>query len=131
MIIHRLIADLPLGNFQPVTESFSKGSTDANGLGAAKNLELFVSNAIGIITILAGLSFVLYFVLGALNWTTAGGEQAKVTKARDQMVQSVIGMVVVVISYALIGVVGTFLGFDFLNPGCGFLKLVPGLNPSC
>lgn len=126
MIRQLLAADQPIGGFTPPTDSFSTHSTDVGGVGAANNLELFVSNAISFLTILAGIFFIFYFVMGALSWTTAGGEEAKVTKARDQMTQAVIGMVVVVISYSLIGVVGTFLGFDFLHPGCQFLKLIPG-----
>ncbi len=110
--------------FQPPSSAFSNGSgSDASGAAAAGNLEKFVSNAIGALTLIAGLFFIFYFVMGALNWVTAGGEKGKVDKARDQMVQGVMGMVVIVIAYALIGVIGTFLGLDILNPGKALLNL--------
>jgi hypothetical protein len=110
--------------FQPPSSAFSNGSgTDASGAAAAGNLEKFISNAIGALTLIGGLFFIFYFVMGALNWITSGGEKGKIDKARDQMVQAVMGMVVIVISYALIGVIGTFLGLDLLNPAQALLKL--------
>lgn len=125
MTLHKLIADVPIGSFKAPTDSFSLGSADANGVTATNNLEHFVSNMIGLLTILGGLIFVFYFVMGGVNWITAGGEQAKVTKARDQMVEAVIGMVVIVISYGLMGVVGGIVGFDFLHPAKAILGLKP------
>jgi hypothetical protein len=112
-----------LGNITPPTNSFSAGSETGSGAGA--NLEHFISNTIGVLTILGGLFFIFYFVTGGLNWVTAGGEQGKVTKARDQMVQAVIGMVVIVISYGLVGVVGSFLGLDLLHPATTFFNIRP------
>jgi hypothetical protein len=105
----------------PVTPFYSEGSARSEVL-AATNLELFISNALGALTVIAGLMFIFYFVLGALNWVTAAGEKGKVEKAREQMVQGVVGMVVIVISYALIGIVGTFVGLNLLKPGTLLLE---------
>jgi cytochrome bd-type quinol oxidase subunit 2 len=112
------------GGFEPVTDNFNKGSgTDASGVTAASNLETTISSLIGALTLIAGLMFIFYFVMGGLNWITAGGEQGKIQKARDQMVQGVIGMIVVVISYGLIGLVARFVGLDLLHPGTVILNL--------
>jgi hypothetical protein len=119
-----LIADTNLGGFEPPTEAYSANSA-TTGSNAALNLERFISNAIGALTVLGGLFFIFYFVMGGLNWVTAGGEQSKVTKARDQMIQGVVGMVVIVISYGLLGLVGGFVGFNFLNPGQAIIDLRP------
>jgi len=130
MTIHTLLAQAnaggtQIGGFTPPTQSFSAGSNGADGTTATMNFEHFLSNMIGVITIIGGLFFVFYFVMGGLNWITAGGEQGKIVKARDQMIQAVIGMVVIVISYGLIGIIGAFLGFDFLHPGTAILNLKP------
>ncbi len=119
-----LAAGTSIGGFEPPTTAYSQGSANS-GAAAAGNVEHFISNAIGGLTIIGGLFFIFYFVMGGVNWITAGGEQGKVTKARDQMIQGVIGMVVIVISYGLMGVIGGFVGFDFLHPAATFLKLVP------
>ena len=100
-------------------------SANSSGVDATNNLVHFVSNMIGLLTILGGLIFIFYFVMGGVYWITAGGEQGYVTKARDQMVEAVIGMVVIVISYGLMGVVGGIVGFDFLHPAGAILNLKP------
>lgn len=113
------------GGFKPPTDAISdRVVEDATGVAAAANLESFISSIVGAMTIIAGLFFIFYFVMGGLNWVTAGGEAGKVSKARDQMVQAVIGMVVIVISYGLIGVIGRFLGIDLLRPGAAIIDLV-------
>jgi len=80
------------------------------------SIELFISRIIGALTVLGGVFFVVYFVLGAFGWVTAGGDQSKIQKARDQMVQGFLGLVVIVISYGLLGVIGTAIGLNLLTP---------------
>ncbi|MDP2708768.1 MAG: hypothetical protein Q8O93_01790, partial [bacterium] len=46
------------------------------------DLTKIVSNVLAIITIIAGLSFIYFFMVGAINWITAGGEAQKATAAR-------------------------------------------------
>ena len=79
-------------------------------------LEIIVSRLIGAITAVAGLAFLVYFILGGINWITAAGDQAKVDKAKKQLTDAAIGLVVVVVTYFVVGIVGTVLGIDILNP---------------
>jgi len=82
---------------------------------AAQNLTTLINSIFSFLTIVAGLAFILYFVLGALRWITGGGEEAAVEKAKSQMVNAAIGLIVVMASYAIIGVIGMVLGIDILN----------------
>lgn len=109
-----LIAQFGKG-ISPATKAFSEGSYDENL--AAKNLEALISQAIGIVTILGSLFFIVYFVLAAFSWVTAGGDAGKVQKSRDKMVLGIIGLVILVMSYGIIGVIGRVLGLDLLRPG--------------
>jgi hypothetical protein len=71
----------------------------------------------GLIT-LGALLVIIYFLWGAIGWITAGGDSAKVQKARDRMVQSIIGLVLLVGAFTLIGFISrTFFGtqFEILN----------------
>jgi hypothetical protein len=112
---------------QPPSQFYSAGSAEASGVTAVNNLEAFISNLIGVLTLVGGLMFIFYFVMGGLNWITAGGEKGKIDKARNQMVEGVIGMIVIVISYGVIGIVGAFLGLNLLQPGQALLNT---LNPN-
>lgn len=91
-------------------------SDSAFGQKSLTNLELIISRMIGLLTVIASVAFVLYFILGAVNWIVAGGDASKIQKARDQMVQGVIGLVVVILAYSIMGIVGTVLGINILNP---------------
>lgn len=81
-----------------------------------EGLELFISRIIGFLTVLAGIFFIVYFILGALSWITAGGDTSKIQKARDQIVQGVIGLIVIIGAYAVVGIIGSVIGIDILNP---------------
>jgi hypothetical protein len=65
-----------------------------------------------------GLMVVLYFIWGALEWITAGGDQSKIQKGRDRIIQSVIGMILLAGSFIIITLINTIFfqsTFDILN----------------
>ena len=109
----------------PPTDAYSANSLDPNGVSAAANFELLISNVISLLTIVAGIFFLLYFVLGGVNWVNAAGDSGKIQKARDQMIQGVLGMVVIALSYGLAGILSTFLGIHLLNPGDAIIHITP------
>jgi hypothetical protein len=76
-----------------------------------------MSNVLVILTLVAGMAFVLYFLLGGLNWITAGGDKGKIDKAKGMMTNGAIGMIIIALSYAITWIVGKALGIDILNPG--------------
>ena len=113
-----LIADLNLGTLAPPSAEFGTGIATKNDPTATlSTLETTISLAIGTLTVVAGIFFVIFFFLAAFKWQTAGGDAAKVQKARDEMVQGVIGMIIIVASYGIIGLIGTIIGVNFLEPG--------------
>lgn len=88
----------------------------SSGDTALTAAETLISRIIGFLTVLAGIFFIIYFILGALSWVTAGGDQSKIQKARDQIVQGVIGLIVIVGAYAVVGIIGSVVGINILNP---------------
>lgn len=112
---------------QPPTNAFSTGSTNdlTQPVNAFTNLEYIVSNVIAIITALASLLFIYYFIMASISWISSGGDSGKLTTARNQMLNAVLGLVLLVASYAIIGLVGTIFGLDLLNPGQVLMDLVP------
>lgn len=111
------------GSFEPVGAAWSDGSdTRAGVLG---NVELFISSFLGIITVIAGLYFIVNFLLAAMNWVTAGGDSGKIGTARDKMIQSTIGLIVVVGGYAIVGLIGSIVGLDILNPAASLDAIIP------
>ena len=69
------------------------------------------------IILVGGLAFLLYFLLGGLNWITAGGDKGKIETAKKMMTSGATGMIVIAVSYSIVWIVGKALGIDILNPG--------------
>lgn len=89
------------------------------------NLNIVASLTITILTIIAGLAFIIYFMLGAFKWITSGGDQNKTEEAKRQLTQAAIGIIVVVVSYFVIDIVGRILGFNILSPGSTLNTILP------
>lgn len=121
--------DAVINSFQEATEGqqTSGGLTNpaidsalGEGVEAASSGATFLSYFITIwraLITVGSLAVIIMFLWGAIDWITAGGDSGKVGKARDKITQAVIGMVILVGSFIIIGFVGQlfFEGFDLLN----------------
>lgn len=86
--------------------------------------ELIISNALAVLTIVGGITFVVYFLLGGVNWITAGGKQDKIETAKGMMTNGAIGLIIILVSYALVWIIGKVLGLDILNPATVLQKTI-------
>lgn len=104
-------------------QTITLGPSPITGLGKfqtdapASQLTNFISTIINVITITAGLAFLLYFAIGGLKWITSSGEKARAEEAKTELTQAAIGLIVVAVSYFIVGIVGGVVGIDILNPG--------------
>ena len=111
------------GGFDTSNAPFTDGlETEA---GALNNLELFIANVVGVLTVFAAIFFIVYFLIAALTWVTSGGDSGKLQNARDRMLHGVLGLVIVVASYGIIGLIGSIIGFDLLSPAEKLLQVAP------
>lgn len=92
--------------------------------GSISAIEKLISNVLVVLTAVAGIAFSLYFLLGGLNWITAGGDKGKIDKAKGMMTNGAIGLIIIAVSYAITWIVGAVLGIDILEPGA----LIQGLT---
>ncbi len=122
-----LLAQFGDSSFNPGTGYGAEVTSNAAAAGSA---ELIISNVIGAITVIAGLLLIMYFLWGAVDWIVSGGDSGKVASARNKMTQAVIGMILVVLSYGLIGLIGTVVGVNVLNLGEQLQKLTPAGSSS-
>jgi cbb3-type cytochrome oxidase subunit 3 len=65
------------------------------------NLEVVVARLINAALTLSGLFLVCIFLYGGLVWMLALGDETKVQQAKSAMIQGVIGLVIVVMSYSI------------------------------
>ena len=75
----------------------------------------FISNALSVAFAVAIVVVLIMLILGAFEWITSGGEKENVGKARNRIINALIGLAVLAIAYALARVAGQFLGFENLD----------------
>jgi len=100
------------GTLEGIPGAYNPDLAD-QGTGA---LTKVFSNTLGVFTIVAGLMFMLNFILGGLGWLTASGKADQVEKAKMKMTNSAIGLIIVVASYSIAFIIGEILGFKILDP---------------
>lgn len=102
------------GNITGFENAYNPTGSDAKAY--LSTAELIISNVLTILTIVAGIAFTLYFLLGGLNWITSGGDKQKVETAKSMMTNGAIGLIIIVVSYSIVWIVGQVLGIDILKP---------------
>ena len=121
-MIHTLLAQVgaetnPLtGQLKSASEQLSPDFSANCSAVATGPLETLISVFLGFFTALGGLMFLVYIVFAGLTWITANGEKGKIDTAKQSMINGAIGLVIVIVSQAVIGIVGGVLGIDILNP---------------
>lgn len=126
MPLWTLIAQTQLGEFEAPSNAFSQGSDTTEG--ALSNLELVLSNAIGLMTVVGGLFFIFYFLMGAFQILSAAGDSGKVQSGQQRITMAVLGLVILVAGYAIIGLIGSVVGLDLLGPAAVIREnLIPGI----
>jgi len=81
---------------------------DAGGTGLGK----IISNLVGALFIAGFLLALVYLLMGAISWITSGGDKTKLEKARDEITNSLLGIVVVAAAWAISVLVANFFGLD-------------------
>jgi hypothetical protein len=86
---------------QPVTTStLGLGYGEATGLGTT-DLRVMVANVIRIALGLIGIILVVLILFAGFLWLTSQGEQDKIDKAKKLLTSAVIGLVIILTSYAI------------------------------
>lgn len=87
-----------------------------SGTVGAEILEKYIALGIQTAIVVGALAVLIYFFLGAIRWITAGGDKGSLEKARQQMVQAAVGLLILVSLIAIINFIGPILfGFNILE----------------
>jgi len=104
-------------NVFQVTINLTDQAAADNLSGATTTFGTFFESLLSGIMLIAALMVFFFLIWGAIEWITAGGDQSKIQKGRDKIVQSIIGIIVLASTLALFGLVQSFLGLEILNFG--------------
>lgn len=79
------------------------GNTNSNVTTIIQNIIHWILYAVGVLA-------VIMVIFGGVQYTTSAGDQAKVTKAKNTILYGLIGLVVAVLSYAIVDFVVSKIG---------------------
>jgi hypothetical protein len=78
-----------------------------------------ISGLINALLVIAALLAFIYLVLGGLQWITSGGDKAGMEGARNKITHAIVGLIVVAAAYAIMVLVGNFLGISITDLNLG------------
>lgn len=87
------------------------GLFPTSGLGGSRTLTELVYNAVRILLTFAGAVAILFVVIGGFWYITAEGNEERSEKGKKTLVNAIIGIVVVILSYAIITAIANLVGY--------------------
>lgn len=75
----------------------------------------FISGAINTSLIISIIVFFFILVMGGIKWTTSSGDEKKLTSARSQIINSIIGLFFILSSYAILGLIEHFFDIEIIK----------------
>ncbi|OGG34865.1 hypothetical protein A2363_00295 [Candidatus Gottesmanbacteria bacterium RIFOXYB1_FULL_47_11] len=99
----------------PVLPPSLGGGNNPNPDAGGEALGQLISNLVSGLFIAAFLLAFVTIIIGGVSWITAGGDKQKLEKARDQITNALIGLIVVAAAWAIATLAGQFLGLDLTN----------------
>jgi len=119
----KLLAQIPLGTFNGIG-GLSDNPGDIATAGA--RFESAITILITILTIVAGIWFMIRLLMGAFAWISSQGDKAAIQNARQTIIHAMIGLGITASSFVIINLVGYVLGFtNILSPGTVIQTLTP------
>ncbi len=90
--------------------------------GSVANLGELISGLVTAAIVIAAVVALIFLVWGGIEWLTSGGDKTHTEKAQQRITNAVIGLAIVVASWAVIQLIAGFFGIDFANLDIGKVK---------
>ena len=87
------------------------------GLNSSQSLSDLIVNVIRIMLLFAGAIAVFFVIVGGYQYIASGGNEETAEKGRKTLINAIIGIIVVVLAYAIINVIVNLVGS---NSGSGY-----------
>jgi len=80
------------------------------GLSGSLSTQDFIANIIQLLLLFAGIIAVVFIIIGGYQYITSAGNAETAEKGRNTMVNAIIGIVVIILSYVIINVIVSLVG---------------------
>lgn len=108
MIKSALAVDTPINN--PALSGIVKNLTPGEGLA------FYIATLWRAAVTVGGLMVILYIVWGGVEWLMAAGDKAKLESAQHKITNSILGLAVLVASYAIVKFIEAVFKINLLQP---------------
>jgi len=98
-----------------LVESGLKNSAKTARLSTKASLPQIIGNILNYLLGFVGVILLIMLIYGGILWMTAGGNEENTKKAKGYIVNSIIGLIVVLASYAILRYVYDALDIYILN----------------
>jgi len=75
----------------------------------ANFFQTFAGKLIGVVLSFVGVIFLVLMIYAGITWMTAQGNDQQVAKAKDLLINSIIGLIIIFAAYAITAFVGKFV----------------------
>lgn len=80
-----------------------------------RSLTDFIRNALILVFTVGAFLVLLMLIIGAYEWIASGGDKEAVAKARTRIINSLIGLIILAVAFALVNVIGQFTGLNLTD----------------
>ncbi len=93
------------GGQQGLPVCTAQGAVNQAGGAGSPNLSTFIQNIINILLFVIGIIGVIVIVIAGIQYATSGGNADQARKAKDAIIYAIVGIIVAVMAYAIVGFV--------------------------
>ena len=109
----QLSAQFGNNGFTPPTGNFTAGANTNDGV--INQVSSLISTLLSLSITVAGIILLANFILASIEWISAGGDSGKIEKARGRIIQSVVGLIILISAIALFMLVQDILGLNLFT----------------
>ena len=88
----------------PIAEACDSSSNTKNRLCGNQNedADTLIKTVVNTMLFIVGLLSVIMIIIAGISYTTSGGDSGKVSKAKNTLTYSIVGLVVAFLAYAIV-----------------------------
>lgn len=75
----------------------------------------FIAKALVLVFTVGAFLVLIMLIIGAYEWIASGGDKENVAKARNRIINALIGLIVLAVAFALVRLLGQFTGLTLTN----------------
>lgn len=100
-------------NQNTTTNSAAKSAIDgvnSTGTSSSTNVNGIIKTVVGVMMFILGALSVIMIIYSGIQYVISAGDSGKITKAKNTLIYSIVGLVVAIFAYAIVNFVLTELG---------------------